>query len=187
MSAQLKNDVGSIAEAIMYFVRHYSRSDRNFNTWFKKLQQCLANFEYPNLAIKDCFDFSTNFDLIIRDGDNQRYVTLKIIRNKLFSNPDFACKHLTRACKLQKQSFKKYSDIDSIFVLLYKSNKRVTPTAWIPYNEGNSRIVLHQKPTRYTYLWEEPQWLDEANDTLYSREMIGDIWNQNLHSVIRKK
>ena len=187
MSTQLKNEVGSIAEAIMYFVRHYTRSDKTFSMWFSRLQHCLADFEYPNLAVKDCLDLKADFDLIIRDGDSQQYATLKIIRDKLFPNPDSAHKSLIRENKRQKQSFKKYSDIDSTFVLLYKSNKRISFEGDIPFNDENCRIVLHQKPMSHTYLWEEPQWMDDANDTLYNRGMLGNIWSSNLYGVVRKK
>lgn len=187
MSTQLKNEVGSIAEAIMYFVRHYSQSDRNFNKWFKKLQHCLANFEYPNLAVRDCLDLKANFDLIIRDGDSQRYVTLKIKSFESFANKKSLLNSLSRMKKEQEKRFQEYSDVDIAYLLFYKSNKHISPDDIFVVISDSSYIVSHEKSHRYSYLCENSCIFNDADDILYNRSIIGDIWNENIGSVVRKK
>lgn len=187
MSAQLKNGVGSIAEAIMYFVRKYTRSDKNFQQWFDKLQQCLADFEYPNLAVKDCIDLQKDFDLIIRDGDSQRYVTLKIKSFESFADKKSLLNSLSRMKKEQEKRFQEYSDVDNAYLLFYKSNKHISPDDIFVAISDSSYIVSHEKSHRYSYLCENSCIFNDADDILYNRSIIGDIWSENIGSVVRKK
>lgn len=179
-------DVQAVEDAIMHFVRYNSRiSYAKKGDLLQRLQKKLSKFGFRCLAISDCFEFNEDFDLIIKDADTEAYATLKVVFKPTYKNDADAQKQLEKANKGQAAKFKKYSDVGSTFVLVYKSNKRADG-AWQFFGdfEGERTCVHGTKPTTYSYLVENPKMLSEANDELYNREKIADVWYCNLAEVI---
>jgi len=165
----------NVAEAIIAYVRRSHKTFTNKIDLLEHLQEYLKDNEMPNLAIKDCLDEKADFDLIIKDMSF--FVTLKIVLPGTNVN---ALSDLKKIVRQQARLHTQFDDIDSILVLYYHSKNAIdNAEIEVPFNDEGERMASHGKGVEYSYLWENIFEPEDANDTLYNRDSLARIWDDN--------